>query len=584
MGNSRGSASNVLGGNMKNTDKTIQYYNKQALSFTQETVDVEFSALQNEFVSRIHEGGRILDLGCGSGRDSKAFIAKGFDVVSVDGSEEMTKIASEYIGQEVLCSTFQDYEPSGKFDGIWACASLLHLSKEDIVLVMRKLAGALNEGGSFYVSFKYGDFSGERNGRFFTDLTENSLNELILDIPDLRIQKQYITEDARPGRSDEKWLNGFLIKRSIDKNREVSTRETEIAPVEENEKIEGEIVFDPKGNKSLRIHEGITDIDFAGVVDRLAQYVNIAEIVSTIEKGVEYVVQIPAQYQKQYETGEYFINKNKTTGIEWPTLMRKTENGQYRFVDDLPIKQQELIQGNPFQDICDSFHNIYMQKQMAQLSERVEETYQTVKMIERGQQDDRIALIEAGRKEIMLALTLQDENDRNEQIRLGIHNLLLGLEQIGKAMVRRIEDFEPLPESRVVLFLNTLAHNNYQNKKDDEIENIQECYEMYLQATKMIAGAYAYKGEMAAVEQIFGDGISFLDSIDFGKLKSIELAHKGVDLDDMFYNHASQYVEIEKKQCVESGKSYDYVALEVTGDKLLEVLSDGGEVSKEKAK
>ena len=369
----------------------------------------------------------------------------------------------------------------------------------------------------------------------------------------------------------------------MDKNREVSIRETEITPVEEVEKIDGEIVFDTKGNKILKIYEGMTDIDFTGVVDRLAQYVNIAEIVSTIEKGAEYVVQIPAQYQKQYETGEYFINKNKTTGIEWPTLMRKTENGQYRFVDDLPIKQKEFIQGNPFQDICDSFHNIYMQQQMAQLSQRVEETYQTVKMIERGQQDDRVAFIEAGRKEIMLALTLQDENDRNEQMRLGIHNLLLGREQIGKAMIRRIENFEPLPESRVVLFLNTLAHNNYQNKKDDEIENIQECYEMYLQATKMIAGAYAYKGEMAAAEQTFEDGISFLQSVDFSKLKSIELAHNGADLDDMFYNHASQYAETEKKQCVERGKSYDYVALEVTGDKLLEVLSDGGEVSKEKA-
>lgn len=200
---------------MKNTDKTIQYYNKQALSFIQETVDVDFFALQNEFVSRIHKGGRILDLGCGSGRDSKAFIAKGFDVVSVDGSEEMTKIASEYIGQEVLCSTFQDYEPDGRFDGIWACASLLHLSKENIVLVMKKLAGALNEGGNFYVSFKYGNFSGERNGRFFTDLNENSLKELILDIPVLKIQKQYITEDVRPGRSDEKWLNAILIKKSV---------------------------------------------------------------------------------------------------------------------------------------------------------------------------------------------------------------------------------------------------------------------------------------------------------------------------------------------------------------------------------
>ena len=219
---------------------------------------------------------------------------------------------------------------------------------------------------------------------------------------------------------------------------------------------------------------------------------------------------------------------------------------------------------------------------MAQLSERIEETYQTVEMIERGQQDDRVAFIEAGRKEIMLALTLQDENDKNEQMRLGIHNLLLGREQIGKAMVRRIENFEPLPESRVVLFLNTLAHSNYQNKKDDEIENIQECYEMYLQATKMIAGTYAYKGEMTAVEQTFEDGIAFLDGIDFGKLKSIELAHRGVDLDDMFYNHALWYMEIEKKQFLESGKLYDYVAVEVTGDRLLEVLSDGREISKEK--
>lgn len=198
---------------MNSTDKTLQYYNDHALCFIQETVDVEFSTVQNEFVSKIGEGGRILDLGCGSGRDSKVFITRGFNVVSVDGSEKMARIASEYIGQEVLCSTFQDYEPVGKFDGIWACASLLHLSKEDIVLVMRKLAGSLNKGGSFYVSFKYGNFSGERNGRFFTDLTENSLNELLSDIPDLKIQRQYITEDARPERAEEKWLNGFLIKR-----------------------------------------------------------------------------------------------------------------------------------------------------------------------------------------------------------------------------------------------------------------------------------------------------------------------------------------------------------------------------------
>lgn len=126
---------------------------------------------------------------------------------------------------------------------------------------------------------------------------------------------------------------------------------------------------------------------------------------------MEYVVQIPAKYQEAFEAGEVFINKNKTTGVEWPTLMRKAENGQYRFVDDLPIKQQEMIKGNPFQNICNSYHNIVIQQQLAEISQAVAETYQTVKMIEQGQQDDRIALIDAGREQILLAMTLQDENE-----------------------------------------------------------------------------------------------------------------------------------------------------------------------------
>ncbi len=197
-----------------NSDKTLKYYNEQASSFVQGTVDVEFSALQNEFISGICDGGRILDLGCGSGRDSKAFLEKGFDVIAVDGSEAMAKIASDYIGRNVICSTFQDYEPDGEFDGIWACASLLHLEKKDIAPVMKKLAAALKEGGSFYTSFKYGDFAGERNGRFFTDLTEDSFGELIADIPGLKIRRQYITGDVRPGREEEKWLNVFLVKMS----------------------------------------------------------------------------------------------------------------------------------------------------------------------------------------------------------------------------------------------------------------------------------------------------------------------------------------------------------------------------------
>lgn len=193
--------------------KTLAYYAEHAEEFVSNTKDVDFSEIQNAFLSYLPPEGTILDLGCGSGRDSKAFIDKGYKVVAVDGSEELCKSASQFIGQPVICSTFQEYTPEISFDGIWACASLLHLnSKDEVASVVTRMANHLKPGGCFYASFKYGDFSGERNGRYFTDMTETFLTEMVREIPSLRIDRLHITTDVRPGRDDEKWVNAFLIK------------------------------------------------------------------------------------------------------------------------------------------------------------------------------------------------------------------------------------------------------------------------------------------------------------------------------------------------------------------------------------
>ena len=193
--------------------KTLAYYAEHAEEFVSNTKDVDFSEIQNAFLTYLPPEGTILDLGCGSGRDSKAFIDKGYKVVAVDGSEELCKAASQFIGQPVICATFQEYTPEINFDGIWACASLLHLSsKDEVASVVTRMANHLNPGGCFYASFKYGDFSGERNGRYFTDMTETSLTEMVREIPSLRIDRLHITTDVRPGRDDEKWVNAFLIK------------------------------------------------------------------------------------------------------------------------------------------------------------------------------------------------------------------------------------------------------------------------------------------------------------------------------------------------------------------------------------
>ena len=198
---------------MKEAEKlTLDYYNENARAFCDDTQEVEFSAFQRAFTSHLPEGGRILDLGCGSGRDSRAFLNAGYQVTAVDGSAELCRIASEFIGQPVLCSTFQDYVPAEVFDGIWACASLLHIPSEELAGIIARLAGSLRRGGCFYVSFKYGYFRGMRNGRFFQDMTEDSLRELLKGIPELEVVSANITGDVRAGREKELWLNVLLKK------------------------------------------------------------------------------------------------------------------------------------------------------------------------------------------------------------------------------------------------------------------------------------------------------------------------------------------------------------------------------------
>lgn len=193
-------------------NKTIEYYNKNVELFVSSTKDVEFNKMQNMLLKYLKKGDYILDLGCGSGRDSKAFLEKGFKVVSIDGSEKLCNIASSYIGEKVIFTTFQNFKSDIKFNGIWACASLLHLPYTDLKEVIKNLRNNLKEEGYFYLSFKYGEFEGERNGRYFTNMTEKKFRNLIKDILEYEIVEEKITSDARKGREEEKWLNIILKK------------------------------------------------------------------------------------------------------------------------------------------------------------------------------------------------------------------------------------------------------------------------------------------------------------------------------------------------------------------------------------
>ncbi len=193
-------------------DYTLNYYNENAATFSAGTVSVNMAQTQYRFLDKLKPGAHILDFGCGSGRDTKSFLDVGFTVDATDGSVELCRIASQYTGIPVRQMLFQELDSVEVYDGIWACSSILHLPRPELRDVMCRMRDALKPFGIIYTSFKYGTFEGERNGRYFTDFTEETFREFAKDILGIEQEECWITGDARPGRGDEKWLNLILRK------------------------------------------------------------------------------------------------------------------------------------------------------------------------------------------------------------------------------------------------------------------------------------------------------------------------------------------------------------------------------------
>lgn len=189
---------------------TLTYYNNNAQTFSDSTLNVDMSALYAEFLPLIPKHGHILDAGCGSARDAMYFKQQGFTVSAFDASPALAKLASNYLQQAVEVKTFQQLNCTNKYDGIWCCASLLHVPKNELPEVFLKLQNALKPNGVLYVSFKYGMQERVHNGREFTDLNEDGLTALIAGHTELKILKQWQTVDQRPERESEVWLNALI--------------------------------------------------------------------------------------------------------------------------------------------------------------------------------------------------------------------------------------------------------------------------------------------------------------------------------------------------------------------------------------
>lgn len=193
---------------------TIAYYNQNATSFTTDTLTADMTVLQDKFISYLPANSFVLDFGCGSGRDTKYFLSKNLKVKAIDGSEKMCELARKNTGIEIEHVLFSDFEcANNSFDGIWACASILHLKLAELKIVLRKLQFALKSNGILYASFKYGEKERIVGERFFTDMTEKRFSQFLNSFENnYRIIETLVTSDVRKNRENEKWLNVFLRK------------------------------------------------------------------------------------------------------------------------------------------------------------------------------------------------------------------------------------------------------------------------------------------------------------------------------------------------------------------------------------
>lgn len=191
---------------------SVKFYNDNADSFFDNTVNADMSDTYNIFEENLSKKeGEILDLGCGSGRDSKYFLEKGYKVIALDLSPTLAKKASDYIGQEVIVADMKTLDYNDKFIGIWACASLLHLTELEILETLKRCHKALKKHGVIYASFKLGECNYEKNDRSFTCFTKDKFLDLIKDL-DFYYKATFETGDVRVGRENERWLNVILRK------------------------------------------------------------------------------------------------------------------------------------------------------------------------------------------------------------------------------------------------------------------------------------------------------------------------------------------------------------------------------------
>lgn len=193
---------------------TLDYYQRNAKDFFSQTINVDMQNVYQPFLEylpkpHLSNQQKILDVGCGSGRDSVFFANQGFEVVAIDGSKSLIELAQQTDTRiDWQCLRFDEIAKQSwqnQFTGIWACASLLHMPFDDLPKILNDLIRCLKSDGILYASFKYGDSEREKDGRFFCDINEQPWQLIEEQLDSAKALKLWQTVDNRMDKRDIWW-------------------------------------------------------------------------------------------------------------------------------------------------------------------------------------------------------------------------------------------------------------------------------------------------------------------------------------------------------------------------------------------
>ena len=197
---------------------TIRVYEKLGGKYLENIKDLTPPELY-EFINILLEKGKILDVGCAGGRDSRVFLDNGFRVVGIDIVKEFIKEAQrknpdgKFIIKDLLKLSFK----TDSFDGIWAHAVLLHFSSDDVLKILKDFFKILKPQGKLYLGVKEGtgvqgivDKLSEGEERYFNFFNKKQIKELLERAGFRIIQTKYVFDEA--GRKDVRWIRVFTEK------------------------------------------------------------------------------------------------------------------------------------------------------------------------------------------------------------------------------------------------------------------------------------------------------------------------------------------------------------------------------------